>query len=110
MRLVMNERVRVKLVWVSADGRDAEYEMVWRYEQPESGDQPQVAKPIGFEGQSVPRPDREVIEPVTDSDLVETKEESEAVALPTAAEQATERAEDYLEKARRQAYEWASRG
>jgi len=83
--------------------------VVKRFEQP-AEEQPKVAEPIGFEGQSVPRPDREVIEPVTDSDLVETKEESEAVTVPTAAEQATEGAEDYLEKARRQAYEWASRG
>jgi transcription antitermination factor NusG len=109
MRLVMNERVGVRLVWVSADGRDAEYEVVRRFEQP-AEEQPKVAEPVGFEGQHVPRPDREVIEPVADSELVETKEESEAVAVPTAAEQATEGAEDYLEKARRQAYEWASRG
>ena len=109
MRLVMNERVGVRLVWVSGDGRDAEYEVVRRFEQP-AEEQPKVAEPIGFEGQAVPRPDREVIEPVADSDLVETKEESEAVTVPTAAEQATEGAEDYLEKARRQAYEWASRG
>jgi hypothetical protein len=103
----MNERVGVRLVWVSADGRDAEYEVVRRFEQP-AEEQPKVAEPVGFEGQHVPRPDREVIEPVADSDLVETSEES--VAVPTAAEQATEGAEDYLEKARRQAYEWASRG
>jgi len=107
MRLVMNERVGVRLMWVSGDGRDAEYEVIRRFEQP-AEEQPKVAEPIGFKGQSVPRPDREVIEPVADSDLVSGLEE--AVALPTAAEQATEGAEDYLEKARRQAYEWASRG
>jgi hypothetical protein len=115
MRLVMNERLGVRLVWVSGDGRDAEYEVVRRFEQP-AEEQPKVAEPVGFEGQHVPRPDREVIEPVADSDLVSgldsgLKETSEdAVAVPTAAEQATEGAEDYLEKARRQAYEWASRG
>ena len=115
MRLVMNERLGVRLVWVSGDGRDAEYEVVRRFEQP-AEEQPKVAEPVGFEGQHVPRPDREVIEPVADSDLVSgldsgLKETSEdAVAVPTAAEQATEGAEDYLEKARRQAYEWASKG
>ena len=83
--------------------------MVRRFEQP-AEEQPKVAEPIGFEGQVLPKPDREVIEPVADSDLVQAREEAEAVAVPTAAEQATEGAEDYLEKARRQAYEWASRG
>ena len=104
MRLAVNERVKVRLVWVSGDGRDAEYEIVERYEQPEE-EQPSQAVPVGFEGQVMPKPDREVIEPIEDVVPV-------AVALeetPTAAEKASEPAEDYLEKARRQAAEWANK-
>lgn len=105
MRLVQNERVKVRLVWVSGDGRDAEYEILERYEQP-SGE---VAQPVGFEGQRV---DREVIEPVGDSELVVAVQPKSGPELQpelaTEAEVATESAEDYLEKARRQAYAWAS--
>lgn len=101
MRLVQNERVKVRLVWVSGDGRDAEYEILERYEQP-SGE---VAQPVGFEGQRV---DREVIEPVGDSELVVAVQPESQPESATEAEVATESAEDYLEKARRQAYAWAS--
>lgn len=106
MRLSRNERIKIRLVWVSGDGRDAEYEVVERYEQPDEG----LAKPVGFEGQVMPKPDREEIEPVGDSDLVVAgggaESGSESVVLPVESE--TENAEDYLEKARRQAYAWAA--
>ena len=112
MRLVMNERVGVRLVWVSGDGRDAEYEVVRRFEQP-AEEQPKVATPIGFGGQAVPRPDREVIEPVADSDLVSGPESELVPDVVDYVEEGVvlhKEVEDYLEKARRQAYEWASKG
>lgn len=110
MRLNMNERVGVRRVWVSGDGRDAEYEVVRRFEQPEE-EQPKLAEPVGFEGQVMPKPDREVIEPVADSDLVaglRSESGSDSVVVPVESE--TEPAEDFIEKARRQAYEAYARG
>lgn len=93
--VVSGRRVRVRLSWVSADGRDAEYEIV---EQLPDAAEPEQAKPVGFLHQNA----RNVpLEPV--SEPLAVAEPVAAVEEPTPAEAATEGADDYWERARRDA-------
>ena len=100
------QRVRVRLEWVSGDGRDAEYAIV---DVLPDLDEPRQAAPVGFAQQGVagtahwepvrqPEPEPEpVIEPVSDPQSDPDSDQ------PTQAEAASEAADDFLERARRDA-------
>jgi len=102
--LFNGEVVKVKRVWVSGDGRDAEYEIVGRVElekQPGVGDM--TAKAVGFVGGSLRGAGRveEEEKEVKEKEVVEVVEGREDVGV--------DEGEGFLDRMRKEAEEWMGR-
>jgi len=99
--LFNGEVVKVKRVWVSGCGRDAEYEIVGRVElekQPGVGDM--TVKPVGFIGGSL-REEEKVKEEDVGADAVEGEEEAEEVVR-----REVDGGEGFMDKMRKEAEAW----
>jgi len=99
--LFNGEVVKVKRVWVSGDGRDAEYEIVGRVElekQPGVGDM--TVKPVGFIGGSL-REAEKVKEEDVGAGAVEGEKEAEEVVR-----REVDGGEGFMDKMRKEAEAW----
>jgi len=97
--LWQGERVEVRLVWVSGDGRDAEYEVVGVLEAEKAPGQPVQAPPVGFKEQGnvgVAHQVAVVAEPVAEAVVAEEPPVEEVEAGPASG--------DYIDRIREEAY------
>lgn len=102
--LFNGEVVKVKRVWVSGCGRDAEYEIVGRVElekQPGVGDM--TVKPVGFIGGSL-REEEKVKEEDVEAGAIEGKEEAEEVVR-----REVDGGEGFMDKMRKEAEAWMNK-
>jgi hypothetical protein len=97
--LWQGERVEVRLVWVSGDGRDAEYEVVGVLEAEKAVGQPVQAPPVGFKEQGnvgVAHQVAVVAEPVAEAVVAEEPPVEEVEAGLASG--------DYIDRIREEAY------
>jgi len=102
--LFNGEVVKVKRVWVSGDGRDAEYEIVGRVElekQPGVGDM--TVKPVGFIGGSLREAEKAIEGEV---EAKEVGEEKEILVVEEAKEREVDGGEGFMDKMRKEAEAW----
>ena len=102
--LFNGEVVKVKRVWVSGDGRDAEYEIVGRVElekQPGVGDM--TVKPVGFIGGGLREAEKAIEGEV---EAKEVGEEKEILVVEEAKKREVDGGEGFMDKMRKETEVW----